>query len=216
MTSEHDVEALEQALLARARRLADEYRERGERSREHIIEDAGERLRLREQHEILAAKANADRIRERLVQAGELRLQADLDRLRWALVGGAIEQARVGWLEIMRDRDKGQAQLATLLRHAAMAINQDRLVARLNACDLGRFGPDWKDWVKALVPTTRIALDPEPLSCQGGVMVEDHSHSMRVDNTLEGLLERLSEGLEQRVMEQLFASLGDVGAVQLG
>ena len=50
------VEELEQAILAQANRLASEYRERAERSRDNILREAGERLHLREEREVLLAK----------------------------------------------------------------------------------------------------------------------------------------------------------------
>ena len=47
----NQVEALEQAILTRAERLADEFRERANRGRDSILREAAERLRLREDRE---------------------------------------------------------------------------------------------------------------------------------------------------------------------
>ncbi len=47
----NQVEALEQANLSRAEQLANQYRESANRSRDVILRDAAERLRLREQRE---------------------------------------------------------------------------------------------------------------------------------------------------------------------
>ncbi|MCB1831331.1 MAG: ATPase, partial [Gammaproteobacteria bacterium] len=80
------VEELEQAILAQANRLASEYRERAERSRDNILREAGERLHLREEREVLLAKAKAERAYRRRVQANELQLRKEMDHLRWNLV----------------------------------------------------------------------------------------------------------------------------------
>ena len=54
------VKELETAILKRAHRLASEYRGRAEHSRDNILRDAHERLRLREDREVLLAKAQAE------------------------------------------------------------------------------------------------------------------------------------------------------------
>ena len=55
------VEELEAAILARAHRLASEYREGAEQSRDNILRNASQQLHLREEREVLLAKAQAER-----------------------------------------------------------------------------------------------------------------------------------------------------------
>jgi len=86
------VKALEAAILKRADHLAAEYRQRAERSRDNILRDAHERLRLREDREVLLSKAQADRTYRRMVQANELKLHKEMDHLRWNLVEGVRER----------------------------------------------------------------------------------------------------------------------------
>ena len=57
MTRESTVESLEKALYERARRLGEEYLARGRQTRERMIEEENERMRLREERETLAAGA---------------------------------------------------------------------------------------------------------------------------------------------------------------
>ncbi|MEA1052924.1 ATPase, partial [Lamprobacter modestohalophilus] len=84
MTTQAD--QLENAILARAERLAKEYRERAQRSRDSILREAAEKLRLREQREEAIAKTLGDRAYRQQVQAEELKLQSHLDLVRWNLV----------------------------------------------------------------------------------------------------------------------------------
>ncbi len=51
----NQVEELEAAILARADRLATEYRERAQRSRDRILREAADQLHLREEREVLLA-----------------------------------------------------------------------------------------------------------------------------------------------------------------
>ena len=82
----NQVDELEQAILARAERLATQYRERAGRSRDNILREAAERLRLREAREEGIAKALGERTFRQRVQASELKMQTHLDRVRWNLV----------------------------------------------------------------------------------------------------------------------------------
>ena len=82
----NQVQELEQAILSRAERLATEYRERAHRSRDSILREASERLRLREAREEAIAKALAERTFRQRVQASELKMQSHLDLMRWNLV----------------------------------------------------------------------------------------------------------------------------------
>ncbi|NCC28348.1 MAG: ATPase, partial [Gammaproteobacteria bacterium] len=71
----NQVQELEQAILARAERLAGEYRDRANRSRDSILREAAERLRMRESREESIAKTLADRTFRQQVQASELKMQ---------------------------------------------------------------------------------------------------------------------------------------------
>ena len=58
----NQVEELERALIARAERLASAYREMTQRSRDTILREAAERLRLREQREESIARSLGERL----------------------------------------------------------------------------------------------------------------------------------------------------------
>ena len=59
MSKEPTLDDLEQALMDRARRLADEYLARAESTRERMLRDENEHLRVREEREVLAAELEA-------------------------------------------------------------------------------------------------------------------------------------------------------------
>ncbi|ADE13962.1 H+transporting two-sector ATPase E subunit [Nitrosococcus halophilus Nc 4] len=205
MSTEANVEALEAALLTRAERLAEEYLSRARQSRERIIEETDERLRLREEREILAAKAMAERVYRRRVQASELKLQGKLDRLRWELVQAVVQDLRHQLRAFAAERPRYLPVLQRLLGAGANAIEQEELVAELNQQDLECLEGTWEAFAAEAVPGKHIRLSPEPLSCSGGVQVVSKDRRIRVDNTFEGRLDRLAEELHQAIIERLFA-----------
>ena len=130
------VKELESAILARANRLAGEYRERAERSRDNILRDASEKLHLREEREVLLAKAKAERTYRRMVQANELKLQKEMDHLRWNLVEGVRERLASRMQQLITDRDRYRSLLEAFLEDSVRMIERDSLVVSANARDL--------------------------------------------------------------------------------
>jgi V/A-type H+-transporting ATPase subunit E len=205
MSAKTNVDALEAALLARAKRLAEEYLAWASHSRERIIEETNERLRLREEREVLAAKVMADRVYRQRVQASELKLQGKLDRLRWELVQAVVQDLHQRLMVLAADKHHYLPILQRLLGAAAAAIEQEDLMAELNQRDLECLAKIWESFVAEAAPGKRVALSPKPLNCSGGVRVVSKDYRIRVDNTFEGRLDRLTEELYQIIIERLFA-----------
>lgn len=216
MINETQIKELESALRARAEALAAEYRARGEAERERIIRDMQEKLRRREQREVQAAKALADRTYQQRVQAGELKMQAAMDRLRWTLVEGVIEAAKTRLRELAADEAAYLPHLGALFAAAVGAIPGRALVVRVNRQDQQRLARDWAGWCRQWAPGRELRLDDEPLDCLGGVLVEDEDRRVRVDNTFEGRIERLGDTLQQLILERLFVSVPEMGAFANG
>jgi V/A-type H+-transporting ATPase subunit E len=209
----NQVQELEQAILARAERLATEYRERAQRSRDSILRDAAERLRLREQREESIAKALGERTFRQQVQANELKMQSHLDRVRWNLVTDVQQRLR-GRFE--RFREDETAYLETLKRYlaeAAAEIESDTLIVRVNAKDRQRLAADWKAIAEATAPSKTLTLAPDPIPSLGGVLVESADDRIRVDNTFEGRALRLQGQIQQTILERLLPSGFDTGNV---
>jgi V/A-type H+-transporting ATPase subunit E len=206
----NQVEELESAILSRAERLAAEYRERAERSRERILREAAEQLRLREDREVLVAKAMAERNYRRKVQANELKLRAHMDHLRWNLVRGVEQRLEERVRAFARNRELYDRTLGGYLAQAARLIEQDELVAELSAADHRRLREGWDAFAKAAVADKRIRLAEEPIDTLGGVRVSSPDGRIRLDNTFEGRRDRLRPRLHQIIVERLFPATAEV------
>lgn len=198
------VKELEAAIFERANRLAVEYRERAGHSRDNILQEAHKRLHLREEREVLLAKSRADRTFRRQVQANELKLQKEMDHLRWNLVITVKNQLRERLLALVEDEGRYLPLLQSLLAHAAGAFAQPRLVAAFNSRDLGRVQPVWETFARDACADKQIRLDPTPLNSIGGVIVSSEDGLIRYDNSFEGREERLADPLHQVILERLF------------
>ncbi len=213
MTAQPKVAELEQALVNRAQTLAQEYLARGQSMRDKIIQDANDRLRLREEREMLAAKAEAERAFRRRVQASEIRFQEELDQLRWTLVQGVLMGLKKRLGELVQDQKAYRKLLVKLLAQAAAAIEDDDLLVQLNVADHEAFASEWASLAKDAAPGKRIGLEEEPGTSSGGPLVRTTDGNIQVDNTFEGRLERLENELQRVVIERLFAATTSMGTL---
>jgi len=203
------VSELENAILAQANRLAGEYREHAEHSRDNILHDAGERLHLREEREVLQAKANAERAYRRMVQSNELLLQKEMDHLRWNLVEGIREQLAERVRRLLQNEPaRYQTLLQALLRKGVQAIERDTLVAEVNRRDLQWLEPVWESFSEPVAAAKKVKLSTLPIETLGGILVRSDDNRIRVDNTFEGRMERLGRGLHQIIIERLLPEGG--------
>lgn len=211
------VTELESAILQRANRLAVEFRQRAERSRDNILREASDRLRLHEEREVLLAKAMAERAYRRQVQANELRLRAQMDQVRWNLAKEVQERLLDRAAAFTKDADPYLPALARLLAAAAAEFPADvELVAEVSAEDRQRLAPQWPEFVEEAVPGRPIALGAEPVHCTGGVVVRTPDNRIRVDNTFEGRMQRLETRIYQTIVERLFPGQADVKSLTIG
>ncbi len=201
---------LESALLARARALAEEHLAQAASACARIAAETNERLRLREEREILAAKAAAERAFRQRQQAAEIKQQEETDRLRWNLVLGMMDRLASELEQLSRDEKAYLPLLRRLLAQAAGAIEDRELVAELNARDRARLAADWEAFCRDAGAGKRIVLASETINCLGGVRVRNVADTVRVDNSFEGRLDRLQGALHQVAMERLFATAGHV------
>lgn len=206
----NQVEELESAILTRAERLAGEYNERAERSRERILREAADQIRLREEREVLVAKALAERNYRRKVQANELKLRAHMDHLRWNLVRGVEQRLADRMRAYVKQADAYRQALKGYLAQAAALIEHDHLVAEFNANDLQTLKEAWDGFAAEAVPDKRIELASQPIETLGGVRVSTPDRRIRLDNTFEGRQERLRPLLHQVIVERLFPATADM------
>jgi V/A-type H+/Na+-transporting ATPase subunit E len=214
----NQVEELERAILARAERLAGEYRERAGRSRDSILREAAERLRLREAREEAAAKTLAERSFRQRVQASELKMQTHLDRTRWNLVLGVERRLAERMRTFIEDEVTYDAWLLSLIIEAAGVIESPEIQVAANAHDQRRLFMNWDTVVTALPHGTLATLAPAPeaIDTLGGVLVTSADGRIRVDHTFEGRLERLRPRIQQTILERLLPGGFDTGNLFIG
>ena len=212
----NQVQELEQAILARAERLAAEYRDRAGRSRDSILREASERLRLREAREEAIAKALGERSFRQRVQASELKMQSQLDRVRWNLVQDVQRQLRERMEKFMKDEDAYGTWLESLILGAAAVIEHPEIQVRTNSADHKRLAARWESILAAAPPGRTLTLDDDPIDTLGGVLVQSGDGLIRVDHTFEGRLDRLRPRVQQVILERLLPSGFDTGNLFTG
>jgi len=204
------IAALETALLARARALVREHLDKAEAEKARILREAAHELRLAEEREILAAKVDAERLMRRRVQAAELRMQGDLDRLRWTLVQSVVGEVRVRLARLAEDAAAYEAFLAGQLASAAGRLGGDASTVELNARDRDRLAARWDAFATAAVPSVRLSLGPATHAGSGGIVLYTPDGRVRIDDTFEGRLDRLADAVHAAVLERLFAAVPDM------
>jgi V/A-type H+-transporting ATPase subunit E len=213
-TESDQVEALQRAILERARELADEHIKQGELTRTKILADMREKIKLREEKELLAAQVEAEREYDRLVQASELRIQAELDRNRWGLVQAAMDKVARQLAALREDGRRYEAVFSSLLKQGVEAIGETAVIASINNDDLALFHDRWDEIVIAACgKKIEVRLAPDACACSGGVKLLSAHGDVRLDNTFEGIIARREEELQRVVFERLFSTVSMRGTV---
>ena len=215
MGSEVDqVKALRKAILDRAQQLSREHVVQGETARNKIIQDMREKIKLMEQKELLSARLHADREYQRLVQASELRIQAELDRNRWGLVQSVIHDVIRELDRQHKDRQRYPEIFKKLLGQGVALLGQPVVVAFINSDDLTRFSDRWTELVEECCGTdVEIRLSSEACLCSGGLKLVSEDGNVMVDNTFEGIIGRRDDDLHRLIFERLFSTVSPMGAV---
>jgi V/A-type H+-transporting ATPase subunit E len=212
MSETDQVAGLETALLERADKLAAEYRINGRQQHDHMVEEARERLREEEARATLVAVAQAERAYQQQVQAAELQMRAELDRLRLELVEAVLARLPAQLEQLAADDARYLPLLHAWIADGAELIERDELVVQLNARDLQRLQKDWDKQANTAAPKKHLTLASEPLAASGGVMVVSADCNIRVDNTFEGRRERLFELLQNVVANELVTPISTGGS----
>lgn len=203
MSEADQIGDLETALVDRANKLAAEYVANGREEHARLLAEAAQRLRADEERQLAAAKAQAERVYQQEVQAAELGLRAELDRLRLELVTKVLADLPQRLEELAADEKRYLPLLRAWLREGAAAIEHTELVVQLNARDLQRLKKGWDSLAKAAAPGKHLVLAAEPIACSGGVLIESADRNIRIDHTFEGRRERLGDELQNAIAEQL-------------
>ncbi len=208
MSETDDISGLEAALAERAGKLAEEHLANGRQARERILADTQQRLHIEKEREVLAAKALSEHTYQQRVQAAELDLRADLDRLRRELADAALTKLPANLRALIADEARYLPLLRNYLREGAQAIEREELVVQFNERDLQRMQEGWARYAAEAAPGKRLTLSPQPLPCIGGVLISSTDQNIRYDNTFEGRMERLDETLQGTIAELLMPPSG--------
>lgn len=206
MSTNTQLEQLESAIRKRAQTLADTHLSAAQQQREKICADAAKRLRQREERETEIAKAAAEQEYRRRVQAGEIKMQAELDQLRWTLVQAVITQLQEQLRQLSQDKVIYVGLLKQYLKSAALLLEDKELVIEVNANDHALLAPQWEEFVTDCAPDKHCTLSDNTQAFTGGLLVRNQADRIRIDNTFEGLMARLESELYQVIIAQLFAS----------
>jgi V/A-type H+-transporting ATPase subunit E len=181
-----------------------------------MLAESAERLKLAEERELLAAKVEAERLVRRRVQAAEIQLAAELDRLRWALTQAVLAAARGAFAQRMADAAARLDIVERWLAAAVAALPPGDLVAEVRAEDVALLAPQWAAITARVAAGRAIALEPHADVSLGGVRVLTADRRARCDQTFEARWERLHDELARVAMEHLFASAPDLGTLMHG
>lgn len=216
MEANAQVTQLEQALIRQAESLAREQRERAESGRARILNEVSDKIRLAEEREVMAAKAEAERTVRRHAQAAETRLAAELDRLRWALTEATLSGVKMAFQELVDDDQRYLETLGRWLAAAVQALPDGNLVAEVRGSDQPRIAPAWADMVARVAPGRKVDLATHGEISEGGIRVRLADNRAQLDQTFEARQARLADDLARVAMERLFASAPDLGTLVHG
>lgn len=202
--AQNQLEALEQAIMARAKDLAQEFQAKARRQRDTILRDAAERLHLAEEREVLVAKAEAERHFRRVTQASELKMQSRLDQLRWELVQTVQSRLAQRMQALCADRVAYRAWLVAMVRDADGLLPAGELTAEVNADDLRWLISEWAALVAEAAPQRSITLADQPIWGSGGIKLRTADNRAQVDNRFEGRLARFEADVQRVILQQLF------------
>jgi V/A-type H+-transporting ATPase subunit E len=203
-TEQNQLQALESAIMERAKELAQEFHDKANRQRDIILRDAADSLQMAEERELMAIKDEAERHFHRVTQAGELKMQSRLDQLRWELVQTVQSRLTEHMKAFCRDLRVYRAWLTKMVRDAAAVLPAGDLVAQVNADDLLWLSDEWSDLVAEAAPQRTILLADEPIRGLGGIRVRSADNRAQVDNRFEGRLARFAADIQRVILRELF------------
>jgi V/A-type H+/Na+-transporting ATPase subunit E len=216
MDTDSQVTQLEAALLRQAETLAREQRQNAEVLRSRILAESLDKLKLAEEREVLAAKAEAERRVRRQSQAAETRLASELDRLRWALTEATLSGVKLAFQELVNDEAAYLGVLEAWLAAAAQALPAGDLVAEVRREDGKMLAAVWDELSARAAPGRQVTLRSHNQPSEGGIRVRMADDRAQLDQTFEARQSRLSDDLARVAMERLFASAPDLGTLVHG
>lgn len=208
--TDSQIEKLEQAILQRAQTLADSHLSSADQQRQKIMADSAKRLRRREEQATAEAKAAAEQEYHRLVQASEIKMQAELDQVRWSLMQSAMNALREKLQQVTQQPEQYLTVLKQYLQHAANSIEADKLEVLVNQQDHDLLDKQWSDFIADCNICQTCTLSTQKQPFLGGVLVRSADNRIQVDNTFDGIIERSLDEIYQEMNTQLFATASPI------
>ncbi|MDM8546651.1 V-type ATP synthase subunit E family protein [Candidatus Venteria ishoeyi] len=203
-------DALGDAILQHAKELAAQQQAEMKQMLYRIHQESGYHLQLQEQQTIAQAQEAAQQQVVREVQAAQMAMRADLDRLCWQLVDDVLHKLEARLQDSVQDEKNYLLLLFDLLKQAADCIEQEQLVAKVTALDYARLQQqtdNWQDIVTKLGIVQQVELktlsQQQEKTAIGGILVCSIDERICVDNTFHGQLERNKERLRQIILARL-------------
>ncbi len=213
MDTDRQISQLEEALVRQAETIAREQLQNAEVLRARILAEAADKMKIAEEREVLAAKAEAERMVRRHAQAAETRLAAELDRLRWALTEATLSGVRIAFQELVSEDARYFEAIEAWLAAAARDLPAGDLVAEVRVDDEKRLAAVWADLCARAAPGRKVDLRVHNRISEGGVRVRLTDNRAQLDQTFEARQERLADDLARVAMERLFASAPDLSVL---
>jgi V/A-type H+-transporting ATPase subunit E len=197
-------EKLEGLLYAEAMNLAQQHLEKGRQTSEQIGQELQGKLQQLEKGEGVRYQHESEQLYRQRVQAAKLKIDSELDRLRWALIQGVLADVRARLEKLVENPDQYHQVLAGYLAEAARVIPEGELIAELRPNDLDGIRPAWDRLIEQAAPGRKLTLAPLPVHASGGMMIRTEDGSLRVDNTFEGRLARMENEVLGLIKKKLF------------
>jgi V/A-type H+-transporting ATPase subunit E len=200
----NQLQALENAIMERAKELAQEFHDKASRQCDTILLDVAAKLHMAEEREVLATKIEAERHFHRVTQASELKMQGRLDKLRWELVQAVQSRLAERMQALRADRPAYRAWLVEMVRDAAAVLPEGNLTAEVNAEDLSWLSAEWPKLAAEAAPKRNITLSHKATWGSGGVKLRTADNRAQVDNRFEGRLARYESEVQRVILRTLF------------
>jgi len=128
------------------------------------------------------------------------------------LIKDVLTEVKQEIYSIIKDQEQYQQLIIEFIKHSMLAIstNSDTnagLIVELNQNDYTNLLSQWPVIIKQLNCDNNIKLSDQFHHMSGGIIVYNQKRSIRIDNTFEGRIERLSESIHQLVSEEFFSEL---------
>lgn len=205
-------EKLEGLLYAQAMSLAEQHLQKGRQTSEQIKQELQAKLQQLEQGEELRYQLEAEQLCRQILQASKIRMDTELDRLRWALIQGVLADVRSRLEKLAENPDSYHPVLERYLAEAARVMPEGDLVAELSARDLEGLRTVWERMVEQAVPGRKVTLAPLASPASGGMVVRTGDGKLRVDNTFEGRLARMEDEVLGLIIDRLFQAEDKAGS----